>query len=50
MIKKVLKLTLALILISLIAPQKAHAYLDPGSGSFLVQIIVASIARGWILS
>ena len=25
-------------------PKKAYAYLDPGSGSYLIQIIVASIA------
>jgi hypothetical protein len=28
----------------LLFPVKAHAYLDPGSGSYLVQIIVASLA------
>lgn len=24
-------------------PQAAHAYLDPGSGSFLIQILVAGV-------
>jgi hypothetical protein len=28
----------------LFLPKKAYAYLDPGSGSYLIQIIVASIA------
>jgi len=27
----------------LIAPKNAHAYLDPGGGSYLIQIVVASV-------
>jgi len=33
-----------LIFISLVVPDEALAYLDPGSGSYLIQIIVASLA------
>ena len=50
MLKKVFKLTFAFISIFLIAPPKAHAYLDPGSGSYLIQIIIASVAgAGYLL-
>lgn len=44
MLKKTLKLAFVFALIFLILPQKAHAYLDPGSGSYLVQILIASAA------
>lgn len=27
----------------LVFPQKAYAYLDPGSGSFILQVILASL-------
>ena len=43
MLKEILKLTFALILIFLIVPLKAQAYLDPGSGSYLTQILIASL-------
>ncbi|MBU1127172.1 MAG: hypothetical protein ABIH88_02660 [Patescibacteria group bacterium] len=43
MLKKAFKLTFAFILILLIAPKNAHAYLDPGGGSYLIQIVVASV-------
>jgi len=38
------KLAVAFVLVSLIFPRTAYAYLDPGSGSYLIQIIVASLA------
>ena len=44
MLKKALKLIFAFILVLSIAPQKAYAYLDPGTGSYLIQIIIASVA------
>lgn len=39
-----LKVLFVIIIFSAIAPNKAHAYLDPGTGSMVVQIIVASLA------
>jgi len=41
---KILKLTFVFTLISLLIPQNTYAYLDPGSGSYLIQIIIASVA------
>jgi len=41
---KTLKLASIFFFISFIAPKNVHAYLDPGSGSYLIQIIIASIA------
>ena len=50
MLKKAFKLTFAFILILLIAPKNAHAYLDPGGGSYLIQIVVASVVgAGYLL-
>ncbi|OGG06489.1 hypothetical protein A3D05_04895 [Candidatus Gottesmanbacteria bacterium RIFCSPHIGHO2_02_FULL_40_24] len=40
---KFIKLMLFLISISLIFPSKSHAYIDPGTGSYLFQIIAASL-------
>lgn len=37
------KLLILLGLICCIVPQKANAYLDPGTGSMIVQVIIASI-------
>jgi hypothetical protein len=44
-----LKLTLVVFTLFLLIPTKTHAYLDPGSGSYLIQILVASIAGAGIL-
>jgi hypothetical protein len=33
----------------LLIPKPAFAYLDPGSGSYLIQIIIASVAGGGVL-
>jgi uncharacterized paraquat-inducible protein A len=35
-----------IVLSSLFFPQKAFAYLDPGSTSFIIQIVLAIIAGG----
>ena len=35
-----------IILSSIFFPQKAYAYLDPGSMSFIIQIVLAIIAGG----
>lgn len=40
----VLKLLFVIGIFSLIAPQRAFAYLDPGTGSMIIQLIVASFA------
>lgn len=37
------------ICISLILATPAHAYLDPGSGSFILQILIASIVGALFL-
>ena len=42
--KKWLQFTLIGMLGLIFFPQSVHAYLDPGTGSYLVQIILASIA------
>ena len=44
MVKKVIVRLVFLLLISLIIPTAAYAYLDPGTGSMLVQAIIAMIA------
>lgn len=44
MIKKGLELVFIFSFLFLILPPKVYAYLDPGSGSYLIQIIVASLA------
>ena len=40
----ILKLFIVVSVINFIVPQKAFAYLDPGTGSMIVQVIIASIA------
>jgi hypothetical protein len=42
-IGKSIKLTLFLLLLFSIMPRNAHAYLDPGTGSYIIQILVAGI-------
>ncbi len=42
--KRVLTLCLGIALCSLIIPQPTLAYIDPGTGSFVLQIILAGIA------
>ena len=41
-------LTLALICV-LVAPRPAHAYLDPGTGSLLLQGLIGAIAGGLLM-
>ncbi len=37
-------------IVSLLAPiMRPHYYLDPGSGSFLVQLLIAAIAGGGLI-
>ncbi|OGC45133.1 hypothetical protein A2V49_02625 [candidate division WWE3 bacterium RBG_19FT_COMBO_34_6] len=49
MIIKAIKLTIILFLTFIIIPKEAKAYLDPGSGSYLIQVLVAAVAGGGIL-
>ncbi len=37
-----MRLVFLLVGIFLVAPKIAHAYLDPGTGSFIFQVIIAS--------
>lgn len=32
--------------VSLIFPRQVHAYIDPGSGSYIIQIIIAGVLGG----
>lgn len=41
-----LKILLALIIVSLIIPKNTYAYIDPGSGSYMFQILLAGIFGG----
>ncbi len=38
-----LNILFAIFLMSAICPQKAYAYLDPGTGSMILQVILAGI-------
>lgn len=40
----ILKLLFVIFIVQILVPEKAYAYLDPGTGSMIMQIIVASIA------
>lgn len=46
MLKSIIKLTLGISFLTLIFPFNTYAYLDPGSGSFLIQIVAATLAGG----
>ncbi len=39
--RKVLYLLLLIIAYTTFQPQKAHAYIDPGTGSYLLQLLIA---------
>lgn len=43
MIKKILLITFSLLLALAIYPKQALAYIDPGSGSYMLQILFASM-------
>ena len=40
------KLTAVLALFSLVAPQVAYAYLDPGTGSYMLQMLLGILVGG----
>jgi|APSaa5957512535_1039671.scaffolds.fasta_scaffold81199_2 hypothetical protein len=35
--------------LAVIWPQAAHAYFDPGTGSMIIQGLIAGLAGGWFL-
>ena len=41
-----LKITSFFIAIFILVTKDAHAYLDPGSGSYLLQIVIAGLVGG----
>lgn len=49
MLKRLLITVFFIFGVSLFIPKPALAYLDPGSGSYLIQVIIAFIAGGGIL-
>jgi hypothetical protein len=42
-----LKPAAGVLLVVIMLESEAHAYTDPGTGTFLLQIILAGIASGW---
>ena len=43
---KIMKVVLIVSLFYLAFPQKAYAYLDPATGSYVLQIIIAALVGG----
>lgn len=48
-IKQSIKLTLVIIFIGLFFPRPAYAYLDPGTGSYIIQLIIGAFLGGGYL-
>ena len=46
---KIMKVVLIVSLFYLVFPQKAYAYLDPATGSYVLQIIIAALVGGLFL-
>ena len=46
--KKILDFTFAIVIVLLLTaiPFNAHAYLDPGTGSYIIQIVIAAAVGG----
>jgi len=40
----IIKLLFLVLFIEIIMPQEAYAYLDPGTGSMIIQVIIATFA------
>ncbi len=40
------KLIAVLALLCLMVPQKAYAYLDPGTGSYILQLLIGALVGG----
>lgn len=49
MLRTIAKLAIVLVLVFILFPIPVYAYLDPGSGSYLIQIIIASVAGAGII-
>jgi hypothetical protein len=39
---------ISLLLLLLLLPQPAYAYIDPGSGSLVLQWLIAAAVGGWL--
>ena len=44
MLRTIIKLTFIIFSVFIVLPSRANAYLDPGSGSYVIQIVIASLA------
>lgn len=40
------KLTIFLLSVFFVLPKTAHAYLDPGAGSYFIQILIGTVLGG----
>ena len=48
--KRVIIVCVLLFLINLLSPLRAHAYLDPGTGSYVFQLLIAALlGRAFLL-
>jgi hypothetical protein len=45
-----IEITLLLILYLVVSPAPAHAYLDPGTGSYITQIVIGFLVGGLYMS
>lgn len=45
-LKFFMRLFVLLILLSLIFPKQAHAYIDPGTGSIIIQFLIGVVVGG----
>ena len=43
---KLTTITVLTLLLYVVLPTKAYAYLDPGTGSYVIQIVIATLAGG----
>ena len=42
----IIRIFILLALFCLIFPQKVHAYLDPGTGSYIIQVMIGFLVGG----
>jgi hypothetical protein len=47
-LKEIVYLTLILLFCSLLVPQKAYAYIDPGTGSIILQVVLGVLVAGLV--
>ena len=48
-LKVCMRLFIVIILFSLIFPQRAYAYIDPGTGSIIIQFLIGIVIGGTAL-